>query len=35
MDVIKNRYHFKEILVLPTGGLSSMYANQRGIIMAF
>lgn len=35
MQEIKKRYHFEEILVLPTGGLSSLYANDKGIIMAF
>ena len=35
MDAIKSRYQFKEILVLPTRGLSSMYANEKGIIMAY
>lgn len=29
------RYHFKEILVLPTRGISSLYANDGGIIIAF
>jgi EDD domain protein, DegV family len=32
---IKNRFTFKEILVLPTGGLSSLYADDQGVIMAF
>ena len=32
---IERRYHFAEILVLPTRGLSSLYANEKGIIMAF
>lgn len=35
MDAIKRRYHFNEILIMPTRGLSSMYANEKGIIMAF
>ncbi len=35
MDAVKSRYHFKEILIVPTGGLSSMYANDKGIVMAF
>lgn len=35
MNAIRHRYHFSEILVVPTGGLSSMYANNKGIIMAF
>lgn len=32
---IERRYHFAEILVLQTRGLSSLYANDKGIIMAF
>ena len=35
MDVIKKRYFFKEILIVPTKGLSSMYADNKGIIIAF
>lgn len=35
MNAIKSRYHFREILIVPTGGLSSMYANDKGVIMAF
>ncbi|UWG98791.1 DegV family protein [Dehalobacter sp. DCM] len=34
-DTIKARYHFKEILILPTRGLSSVYTNDKGIVMAF
>jgi len=34
-DTIKERYRFKEILVLPTKGLSSMYVNDQGVIMSF
>ena len=32
---IKNKFTFNEILVLPTGGLSSLYADDKGVIMAF
>lgn len=32
---IEARYHFSEILVLPTRGLSSIYANEMGVIIAF
>lgn len=32
---IERRYRFSEILVLPTRGLSSLYANEKGVIMAF
>ena len=32
---IERRYHFSEILVLPTRGLSSLYANEKGVILSF
>ncbi len=32
---VERRYRFSEILVLPTRGLSSLYANEKGVIMAF
>jgi fatty acid-binding protein DegV len=32
---IERRDHFSEILVLPTRGVSSLYANEKGIILAF
>lgn len=32
---IEYRYRFKEIFIVPTGGLSSLYADDKGIIMAF
>jgi len=28
-------FNFKDVFVFPTGGLSSMYVNERGVIMAF
>lgn len=34
-DEIRRRYRFGEILVLATRGLSSVYANEKGIIIAF
>jgi fatty acid-binding protein DegV len=34
-DMITERYNFKEILLLPTRGLSSLYADDQGIIVAF
>ena len=34
-EEIVRRYRFSEILVLPTRGLSSLYANEKGVIMAF
>lgn len=35
MNEIKKRFPFKEILIVPTKGISSMYANNKGLIMAF
>jgi len=32
---VKSRYNFKNIFVLATKGTSSLYANEKGIIMAF
>ena len=32
---IERRYRFSEILILPTRGLSSLYANEKGVIMSF
>ena len=32
---IERRYDFSEILVVPTRGVSSVYANEKGVIMAF
>lgn len=32
---IKERFHFKEVVVIPTGGLSSLYADDKGIVLAF
>ncbi len=32
---IELKYHFKEILILPTSGLSSLYTDDKGIVMAF
>ena len=34
-SAIKQSFDFKEILVVPTRGLSSFYADDQGIIMAF
>jgi DegV family protein with EDD domain len=34
-DAVQNRYRFKDILILPTGGLSSVYADNKGVVMAF
>lgn len=35
MNSIKKNYKFKEILIVPMRGLSSVYANYKGIIIAF
>ncbi len=35
VQIVKEKYAFKEIVVAPTKGLSSMYANEGGIIIAF
>ncbi|EHS58710.1 DegV family protein [Paenibacillus kribbensis] len=35
MTALKNRYQFKDIHIVSTRGISSMYANDKGIIMAF
>lgn len=34
-QAVMNRYRFAEIVVLPTNGVSSLYANNKGIIMAY
>ncbi|WP_232436749.1 DegV family protein [Paenibacillus senegalimassiliensis] len=34
-DKIKSQFHFDEILIVPTRGISSVYANEKGIVMAF
>lgn len=34
-DMIEKAYDFAKIWVVPTRGLSSTYANDRGVIMAF
>ena len=33
--LITERFRFKKIYVIPTGGLSSLYADNKGIVMAF
>lgn len=35
IGIVKEKYAFKEIVVAPTRGLSGMYANEGGIIIAF
>jgi DegV family protein with EDD domain len=32
---VKKHFDFKEIVVVPTRGISSMYADDKGIVMAF
>lgn len=32
---IKGRFRFKNIHIVPTGGLSSLYAAEKGIVIAF
>ena len=34
-QAVKLRYKFKDILIVPTRGISSVYANDKGVIMAF
>lgn len=34
-EIVQERYSFEEVLVVPTKGLSSMYANEKGVIIAF
>jgi len=33
--IVESRFKFKDILIVATNGLSSMYANTGGIIVAF
>lgn len=35
MDAIKKKYYFDQIHIVPTRGISSIYANDKGIVMAF
>lgn len=34
-NAVMDRFRFLEILVVPTGGISSLYANDKGIVIAF
>jgi DegV family protein with EDD domain len=34
-DAIVERYRFRDILIVPTKGISSLYANEGGLIIAF
>jgi len=33
--MIKERFNFKKIYIVPTGGLSSIYTDDKGIVLAF
>ena len=33
--LIQERFHFKKVYVVPMGGLSSMYVDDKGIVLAF
>jgi fatty acid-binding protein DegV len=34
-DTIRKEFSFSDIYIVPTGGVSSLYADEKGIIMAF
>lgn len=34
-NALNNRYQFREIFIFHTKGLSSMYANDKGVVIAF
>lgn len=34
-ELIENRFNFRNIYIVPTRGLSSLYADEKGVIMAF
>jgi len=34
-DMIRQRFDFKDIHIVPTRGVGSMYADEKGIVMAF
>ena len=34
-EQLEEQYQFKQIIIVPTGGLSSLYANEKGIILAY
>jgi DegV family protein with EDD domain len=35
VDAVKSKFSFKQIIIVPTKGLSSVYANDQGIVLAF
>lgn len=34
-EIVRKKYEFKDIIIAPTKGLTGMYANKGGIIIAF
>ncbi len=34
-EAVRERFNFKEIFIVPTGGLSSLYADDKGVVIAF
>lgn len=32
---IRGKFHFADVLIVPAGGLTSLYADDKGIVMAF
>jgi DegV family protein with EDD domain len=34
-DAIRKKFSFSNIFIVPTGGVSSLYADEKGIILAF
>ncbi len=34
-EAIKQQFQFQEILIIPSGGLSSLYTDDKGIVLAF
>jgi fatty acid-binding protein DegV len=34
-DAVKKQFDFKEIIIVPTKGVISLYADDKGIVLAF
>ena len=34
-DLVREQFHFKKIFIVPTRGVSSLYIDHKGIVMAF
>lgn len=34
-SAVKKQFHFRDIFIVPTGGISSLYADNKGIVLAF